>query len=341
MEERIEKYGHYEVRDFLMDDDFVAWCKNKPGADHELWKQVLQAYPHLADKIVNTKEFLLHSIVRDQMPTTEQVQKMWQGIERKSLETKPQTPVRKLNWIRVAAILLITVGAGIATYLAYTKETKINTLYAEIKQLELPDHSKVTLNANSEIRYSDKWNTTKPREVWLTGEAYFDVNHLHKGAAPVKPNERFIVHINGVDIVVLGTSFNVSNRHNVASIALTSGSIELRSAGNKFPAMIMKPGELVRIADDSLMLENAETKSSAASAWKEHRWEFDNASLKEVLELLRDSYGLEARVEDEKLWNKKISGAISSDNKEILLNGLSILLDIKLEQKGDSLILKH
>jgi len=340
MEERIEKYRHYEVRDFLLDDDFVAWSKNKPEADYELWKQVLRAYPDLTDKIVNTKEFLLHSVARDQMPTTEQVQKMWQGIQKESLETKTPRLVRKLGWIRVAAILLLTVGAGVVTYLAYTKETRINTLYAEIKQLELPDHSKVTLNANSEIRYSEKWNTTKPREVWLTGEAYFDVNHLHKGATPVKPNERFIVHINGVDIEVLGTSFNINNRHDAAQITLTSGSIELKFADNKHPAMIMKPGEIVKYSNDSLTIVSEQDKSSATSAWKEHRWEFDNASLKEVLELLKDNYGLDAKVEDEKLWSKKISGAISSDNKEILLNGLSILLDMKIEQKDGTIILK-
>lgn len=341
MEERIEKYQHYEVRDFLLDDDFVAWCKNRPDADYELWKQVLQTYPDLADRIVNTKEFLLHSVVKDELPTTKQVQKMWQNIQRESLQTKTRGLVRKLSWIRVAAILLVTVGASMVAYMAYTKETKVNTLYAEIKQLELPDHSKVTLNANSEIRYSDKWNTTKPREVWLTGEAYFDVNHLHKGAAPVKPNERFIVHLNGVDVEVLGTSFNVNNRRDEAQITLTSGSIELKFADNKYPAMIMKPGEIVKYSKDSLILVSEEDKSAAASAWKDHRWEFDNASLKEVLQLLKDNYGLDARVEDEKLWNKKISGAISSDNKEMLLDGLSILLDIKIEQKEGTLILKR
>ncbi|MDI3321740.1 FecR family protein [Pinibacter soli] len=340
MDERIEKYGHYELRDFLLDDDFVAWCKNLPEADNELWERVLKTYPDLADKIVNAKEFLLHSVTRDQLPTDDQIQKMWRVINAETFETKSSGIVRKLSRLRVAAIVLLVVGAGVFSYLAYTKDTKVSTLYAEIKQLELPDHSKVTLNANSEIRYSEKWNTIKPREVWLTGEAYFDVTHLHKGATPAKPGERFIVHINGLDVEVLGTSFNVNNRHDAAQITLTSGSIELRFPDNKHSAMIMKPGEIVKYSKGSLTIENEEEKSSAASAWKEHRWEFDDASLKDVLQLLKDNYGLDAKVENEKLWNKKISGAISSDNKEILLSGLSILLDIKIEQKNGTIILK-
>jgi len=105
--------------------------------------------------------------------------------------------------------------------------------------------------------------------------------------------------------------------------------------------MIMKPGEVVKIEGDSLRLENADAETATAGAWKEHRWEFNNASLKDVLQLLKDNYGLDAQVEDEKLWNKKISGAISSDNKEMLINGLSILLDIKIEQKEGTLILKR
>jgi ferric-dicitrate binding protein FerR (iron transport regulator) len=341
METRLDKYKNYAVEDFLLDEAFVAWCKNWPGADPALWSQVISVHPELTDSMVDAREFLLRSQVKDEFPSAEQVNKMWQDITGELQERKPRGVVRKLKWLRVAAIVFLVAGAGTFGWLAYTKETKVNTAYAEMKKLELPDHSKVTLNANSEIRYSDKWNTSKPREVWLTGEAYFDVNHLHKGAAPVTPGEQFVVHANGVDVVVLGTSFNINNRHDETQITLTTGSIELRFANDKLPAMIMKPGEIVKYANDSLIIAREEDKSSAASAWKDHRWEFDNSSLKDVLQLLKDNFGLDAKVEDEKLWDKKISGAISSDNKEILLNGLSMLLDIKIEQKEGVLILKH
>lgn len=341
MESRIDTYKDYSVRDFLLDDAFVAWCRNSSEADDAFWLEVIRVYPQQAINMNDAREFLSHSTAKDELPSAEQIQRMWSNINSELISKKPKGLVKTLSWLRIAAIVLLVVGAGTLTWLAYSKQKKINTLYAEVKQLELPDHSKITLNANSEIRYAQKWNTTKPREVWLTGEAYFEVNHLHKGAEPVKPGERFIVHANGVDIEVLGTTFNVNNRHDVSKIALTSGSIELKFEDDKYPAMIMKPGDVVRYAKDSLTVESEDAKSAAATSWKEHRWEFDNASLKDVLQLLKDNYGLDAQVEDEKLWSKKISGAISSDNKEILLNGLSVLLDIKIEQKEGTLILKR
>jgi ferric-dicitrate binding protein FerR (iron transport regulator) len=92
----------------------------------------------------------------------------------------------------------------------------------------------------------------------------------------------------------------------------------------------------VNYTKDSRKVEKQKTNASGASAWKEHRWEFENAPLKEVLQLLKDNYGFDASVEDADLWNKTISGTISSDNKDIVISGLSILLDIKIEQKNNT-----
>jgi ferric-dicitrate binding protein FerR (iron transport regulator) len=341
MELKIDTYKDYAVRDFLLDDAFVAWCRNGSEADDAFWLEVIRVYPQQAINMNDAREFLSHSTVKDALPSAEQIQRMWGGINSELNSRKPKGLVKTLSWLRVAAIVLLVAGAGTLSWLAYSKQKKINTLYAEVKQLELPDHSKITLNANSEIRYSKEWNATKPREVWLTGEAYFEVNHLHKGAEPVKPGDRFIVHANGVEIEVLGTTFNVNNRHNVSKIALTSGSIKLRFDDDKFPAMIMKPGDVVKYSKDSLTFENKEAKSLAEGSWKEHRLLFDSTSLKDVLQIIKDNYGLDARVEDEKLWNKKISGAISSDDKDMLIKGLSVLLEIKIDQQPGMLILKH
>jgi ferric-dicitrate binding protein FerR (iron transport regulator) len=243
--------------------------------------------------------------------------------------------------MQIAAVVLLTVGVGVLAYYTSSTEEKISTQYAEIKKLQLPDHSTITLNAHSVIRYDKKWDTSKPREVWLTGEAYFEVAHLHKGTAPVKPGERFIVHANGVDVEVLGTSFSINNRHEAAQIILTSGSIELKFTDKKINNILMKPGEMVKYTKASQKIEKQTAGPLTTSAWKEHRLEFDQTSLKEVLQLLKDDYGLEATVEDPELWNKTISGTISSDSTDLVIKGLSVLLDINIEQKNQTLILKH
>jgi transmembrane sensor len=340
MESMIARYKDYSVNDFVWDEQFVAWCKNMPGADNALWKMVLETYPEQKPNITSAKEFLVHVSIVDHQLSAAQLQTIWQGIESELHLAKPVARVKSLSWLRVAAIFLVVAGAALLLYDRYPAAEKVQTQYAEIKQLELPDHSKVTLNANSEIRYSGEWDTTRPREVWLNGEAFFDVSHLHKGNAPVRPGDRFIVHANGVDVEVLGTSFNINNRHGAAQVILSSGSIELKFADKKMANILMKPGEIVNYTEGSEKIEKRVADLAKAGAWKEHRWEFENAPLKDVLQLLKDNYGLETFVEDTALWHKTISGTISSDNKDIVIRGLSVLLDTKIEQKDKSLLLK-
>jgi ferric-dicitrate binding protein FerR (iron transport regulator) len=342
LESKISQYKNYSVTDFVWDEHFIAWCKNRPEADPELWKNVLEMYPELEETIADARDFLLQVTIKDQLPSAEQLQKMWQRIENELPQDRPTGGlVRKLRGLQVAAIMLLTAGVGVFAYYTTPKDEKISTQYAEIKKLELPDHSAITLNANSAIRYAKEWDASKPREVWLTGEAYFEIAHLHKGPAPVKPGERFIVHTPGVDVEVLGTSFNVNSRNGAAQITLTSGSIELKFADKKLNKILMKPGDLVKYSKVSRKIEKQTANPVTASAWKEHRWEFDNTSLKEVLQLLKDNYGLEAKVEDPALWNKTLSGTISSDDTELLVKGLSVLLNIQIEQKGKTLLLKN
>jgi ferric-dicitrate binding protein FerR (iron transport regulator) len=341
MESKISQYKNYSVTDFVWDDGFIAWCKNKPEADPELWKSVLKMYPEQEETIADAQRFLLQVTIKDQLPAAEQLQRMWQRIERELPEAKPAGWVRMLGRLQSAAVVLLTVGVGVFAYHNSSTDETVSTQYAEIKKLELPDHSIITLNANSVIRYAKEWDASKPREVWLTGEAYFEIAHLHKGTAPVKPGEQFIVHASGVDVEVLGTSFNVNSRHEVAQVTLTSGSIELKFTDQKLNKILMKPGEVVKYSKVSQKLEKQAANPVTTSAWKEHRWEFDNTSLKEVLQLLKDDYGLEAKVEDPALWNKTLSGTISSDDTELLIKGLSVLLDIQIEQNGKTLLLKN
>jgi transmembrane sensor len=339
MESKIARYKNYSVNDFVWDERFVAWCKNMPENDSTFWKMVLETYPEQESNITNAKEFLVHVSIVDHQLSAAQLKTIWQGIESELHPAKPIGRVRSLRWSKVAAIFLLVAGAALLAYERYPAAEKVQTQYAEIKQLELPDHSKVSLNANSAIRFDREWDSSRPREVWLTGEAFFDVKHLHKGNAPVKPGERFIVHANGVDIEVLGTSFNINNRHGAAKIILNSGSIELKFTDKRIKNILMKPGEVVSYTKDSRKIEKQTANTRKATAWKEHRWEFENTAMKDVLQLLKDNYGLETVVEDPALWQKTISGTISSDNTDIVIRGLSVLLDIKIEQKDKTLLL--
>ncbi len=103
--------------------------------------------------------------------------------------------------------------------------------------LTLPDGSIVQLNAKSKVSYAEDF--AKKREVYLDGEAYFEVTH----------NESipFIVHTGQADIKVLGTRFNVRNYANEQKMeaALLTGSIELTLHADAQHKILLKPSDKI------------------------------------------------------------------------------------------------
>ena len=90
-------------------------------------------------------------------------------------------------------------------------------------KLALADGTNVMLNAESELTFPSEFDTDR-REVFLKGEAFFQVTHNEK--AP------FIVHTDQLDVQVLGTTFNVSgyNNENMLKVTLVEGSIQIGRA---------------------------------------------------------------------------------------------------------------
>jgi transmembrane sensor len=174
----------------------------------------------------------------------------WKKVEA-ALST--ETPVRNIYWFKsvaVAASLLLILCTGIWYYTSKTNSSShgiYKTGYAKIKKITLPDGSVVTLNANSELKLSANWSDKGERQVWLDGEAYFEV------AKKEVTHQKFIVHTRDIDVEVLGTRFNVNTRHEKSIVSLEEGKIRLTlnntvkaTLKTKATAQVleMKPGEM-------------------------------------------------------------------------------------------------
>lgn len=131
-----------------------------------------------------------------------------------------KTPVRKLNWlypvIKIAAALVI--GFGIYFYAFSNTPTTFLTLANQKTSIELPDHSEVRLNALSQVEYN-KNDWEHYRHVKLKGEAYFIVE---KGS-------KFDVITNDGSVTVVGTEFNVKQRHKYFEVKCFEGVVSVTS----------------------------------------------------------------------------------------------------------------
>jgi ferric-dicitrate binding protein FerR (iron transport regulator) len=187
----------------------------------------------------------------------------------------------------------------------------------------------VVVNADSKIVYSPGWKDGKDREVWLTGEAFF-----HVSKTPLK--SRFIVHANHFDIIVTGTQFNVTNRRDKANVMLQEGSVTLQTDEGK--ELKMLPGDFVEYKNAAL--EKRPVKDDSVLAWKDHKLVFDNTPLRELIQIIREHYGVSISTANDAVGDSKISGILPNDNLDVLLQALETTGDFEVLRQGDSIIIK-
>jgi len=241
----------------------------------------------------------------------------WQAVEDR-IRRSENVPVRGIGarvvrMIRVSAVAasLLAVAFGvwwIANRTGHAQYAVFKTGYGEIKNILLPDSSVVTLNANSSMRMPEQWTEADGRQVWLEGEAYFQVQKKPALAA------KFVVHTRQVDVEVLGTRFNVNTRRERAVVSLEEGKVRLSVHGHdsavlvKRTPMILKPGQVVVFDGGRQAKVNQDKDVTTRSGWTRHEFHFDSTSLGEIATMVEDTYGYKMEMEDSTISKFMISG---------------------------------
>jgi ferric-dicitrate binding protein FerR (iron transport regulator) len=194
-------------------------------------------------------------------------------------ELPPSRKISRGAWYSVAAAALLTIGA--TTYLfrsTHNNKTAIalrwlqkTTHPTQKDQLTLSDGTVVTLNSATTIKYPDHFGDST-REIYLEGEAYFDVSK-----DPLHP---FIIHTDKMNIRVLGTSFNVKSYQSepLGEASLINGSIEVTLNDRPSDRIILKPKEKLIVQNNGTMKKtvNPDPSTSDTTAHKTTRYSLTN-----------------------------------------------------------------
>jgi len=331
------------VEDLLCDEAFLSWYFKTDRRAMRQWERWIADNPGSRSRIQQAVEFIQSLHVQEEEMAAGRITRNERMLLEKIRAFSFSAPVNTFTapvsnfkppafkmkwWMAAAAVLVLATGIyGVQYWLLHQSE--LNTAYGEIKDNKLPDGTEVMVNADSRVRYSSGWKDGKDREVWLTGEAYF---HVRK--TPLK--SRFIVHAGQFDIIVTGTRFNVVNRQGKANVMLQEGSVILHTPGGK--EFKMTPGDFVEYNNDQLAKRSV--KSDSVIAWKDHRLSFNNTSLREVAAIIKEQYGVTVRLTDETMESKTITGIMSNDNLDVLLQSLALSLDVKVTRQSDEVIIQ-
>lgn len=178
-------------------------------------------------------------------------------------------------------------------------------------QLQLPDGTKVWLNAASSITYPTLFAGVE-RRVEVRGEAYFEV--VKDPKMPFRVSLPDQVSRQGArEIEVLGTHFNVNGYPDEPALTIT-----LLEGAVKIDASVLKPGEAY--CNGNVKKVNAEE----AVAWKNGYFQFNQADIRAVLRQIARWYDVEVRYEG-KIPERKFGGEIQRDsNLSDVLKGLEL-----------------
>lgn len=231
-----------------------------------------------------------------------------------------------------AAALFLTGAATSELVTGKRQETVLMASSENISSYTLPDGSKVWLNKNSWLAYNQKFGK-RTRQVALKGEGYFEVNRDERRPFIVKMQ-------NGLDIKVLGTTFNACNYPslNKAEVILRSGSVQVSDNGrNEY--VILKPNQ--KFTWNEGTAEISSVNAMNCCRWFEHRLVFDNVKLKDILENLSHKYQTEISLNVGNLADKHMSMTIRDESVEDILDILTTLLPIRWRYQGAEIIIEN
>ena len=208
----------------------------------------------------------------------------------------------------------------------------VSTPLASHTSFNLPDGSKVWLNAGSTITFPESFNP-KQRSVKLSGQAYFDVK---------KDKIPFNVETNKFTVKVLGTSFDVlAYPGEEALVTLERGKVSLETTqGNE---AVLTPGHQAVIEEKNGQIEQRSVNAAQFVAWKNNRLIFVDEPLGKVAIRLKRWFNVDISIEGETIKKIPVNGTIEYESISEVMQLLEICAPVKCsyDKTERRIILKH
>nr|WP_321233114.1 FecR family protein [uncultured Psychroserpens sp.] len=235
---------------------------------------------------------------------------------------KPKT--KQLDWfkplLRIASVLVI--AFGIYFTLFYNSKTAVQTFVSQQTTIELPDESRVTLNADTKIEYS-KSDWKDNRRLNLDGEAYFKV---------AKGSTFDVITSQGV-VTVVGTEFNVKQRNDYFEVQCFEGIVSVTSNAI---SKTLHAGDTYRLLNNTFSQDKTTT---SIPQWMQNKSTFKSIPFKAVIAEMERQYDIKIIVENVNT-ERLFTGGFMHDNIDNALLSITQPMDLsyKINVSNDVVI---
>lgn len=303
--QRLKAAGHWLVRfrqDTLSDAEmssWIEWCETDP--------KNLQAF--------------------------EDLQSLWRAAGEHPPQKRVRPSLRSRRWMALAASLLVAaIGAGIVLINRGTPGPKsiarielVQTPVAINQPGVLPDGSLIEIGARSVVDV----NFTGPRrELELRdGEAFFRVKH--DKAHP------FVVKAGRLEVIAVGTAFNVRRTGSQVIVTVQEGSVDVRSSGSADRESVRAhAGQQLSFESGTGEIHDSEVDPAVTLAWRSGRLEFTGDPLSVVVANVNRYSKRPVILGDARLGTLTFTGTVFFDNVDAWLDGLQQVFPIDVH-RGD------
>jgi len=339
----MKDFSLFDIADFVMDEDFIRWVNFRSQVDENYWQNWLTRNPH-KHLIVAEASRILESIGSEQsvVPVAvidQEIEKLLQAI---NLQAGPEAESRNIHrlsskWKYLAAAILLTGILGASTWM-FTRKVKLpekfdySDITSTLQLIEnvntskntiavaLPDGTTVKLAANSRISYERNFDSLATRDVFLSGQAFFNVKK--------NPDRPFRVFANEIVAKVLGTSFSIRSfeKDTTIQVTVSSGKVSVYAQGQmtiKESAKPNKPGGIILTPNQQLVYEKSsqefqkillENPVMIVAAPSNKSITYEDAPIDSVFDDLGRAYGINIVYDNELLRSCTITADLTNES---------------------------
>ena len=377
----------FSVEDLICDESFQQYCLGATLESQVLWSEWISNHPNRLADIEQAKN-IVHILTAKQGSRIQQLKDLRGGLKQREalgnlisveqefadlpkaghlLSIPEKSTYKTLRWytymggaaaavaVMLFSFYFIQQGSGriAGLFSEYPDGHSISSGKSPRKTVILADGTAITLAKESTIRLTENFSSGK-RELWLSGEAFFDVKHDR--------SHLLVVHTSYNDIKVLGTTFNVKAYEGSKSMetSLIHGSVRVDS--KKYPgySVTLKPNEKL-VTNNDLSKEAVLAKVFRLSAlepkrntedrsindknthfaqpqelkWIRNRLDIENEPLSSIVLKLQNWYGIKIIIADDHVKDYRYSGVFENETiiKTLEALQLSYPFEFKVEEE--------
>ncbi|WP_442589273.1 FecR domain-containing protein [Pedobacter sp. AW31-3R] len=241
-------------------------------------------------------------------------------------------PLRKKydwrTWMKVAAVFA---GIPLMIWFFMLRTSPVKELTAttssQIQTTLLADGSTVVLNKNSMLKYPESF-TGKTRTVSLNkGEAFFKVSH--------DKTRPFFVRVNGMQIKVVGTAFNVKVNKGRTEVIVESGKVEVDNHKNH---ILLSPAESVLVHPSDVRLQKEKHTDLLYNYYRSKEFIADGTPLWKLCEVLEEAYEVKISFQQTALRDLPMNATFKNESLDDILSVIAKTFNLKVTRKDKQIL---